>query len=457
MHSRVTVSLLAATLSVTGAMSRGRSVTPALAGDCSPCVDYATEPSSEPLGTLDVTDEPFDIELRGDVVYLANSSYQDPEVHELATVDVSDPAMPRLLDRESSPHGHRSVDVDGDHAYVVDPDLVRFDVSDPSAIEIDGLLDFGVHPGERAVQIEVDGDLAFVVTEIDGQSDERLWIVDVGGDPAFLGSVTLPYRLNDLAVLGRYVYAVGYGGVHVIDVADPLHPVHVETVTTENQVVDIELAGAFALVSVFERQLQILDLSVPGAPVVVGPGPALARIFVAGELLYAPYASAVAVYDLSDPTAVTRIGALDNVYAFSLAVDGCRLATVNWFIGDELRMFPVHCGATTTVGGEPAPRADRWVTRAVPNPFHAETAIELDLPLLAGATGAEVAIHDVSGRLVRRLQAPRADARPAGAPVRVIWDGRDTRGRRSVPGNYFYRLDGGGPAGTVTGRVTLIR
>lgn len=458
MRSIVIVFLLAAALSVTGASPRSRSAPSALAGDCSPCIDYASEPSSKPLGTLDVADEPFDIELRGDVVYLANSSYQDPDVHELVTVDVSDPGTPRLLDREPSPHGHRSVDVEGDHAYVAFPDLVRFDVSDPSAIEMDGLLDFGIHPGETAVQVEVEGDRAFVVTEIAGQSAERLWIVDVSGEPAFLGSVTLPYWLNDLAVRGEYVYAVGYGGIHVIDVADPLHPLHIETVSTENQVIDIELAGDVALASVFERQLQLLEISVPGAPVVIGPGPALARIFVAGDLLYAPYASAVAVYDLSDPGLVSRIGALGDVYAFFLAVDGCRLATVNWYIGDELRMFPVHCGATTAVSDARVPRTDGRGPRAFPNPFRARTAIELDVPRIAAAAGAAIVIHDVSGRLVRRLRAPRTDARPPAGPVRVIWDGRDTRGRPSAPGTYFYRLDGDGPAaGAATGRVTLVR
>ena len=60
------------------------------------------------------------------------------------------------------------------------------------------------------------------------------------------------------------------------------------------------------------------------------------------------------------------------------------------------------------------------------------------------AESARAWIHDAAGRLVRRLDAPRA----AGT---VVWDGRDDRGRRAEAGLYAYYLqwDGRSARGTV--------
>lgn len=425
----------------------------AAAGPCPHCVDYRLGPSSEPLGTLDVTDEPFDLDLHDDIVYLAISHYEDPNIHELITVDVTDPATPLLLDTADSPWGHRSVDVEGNHAYVAFPHLAKFDVTDPSAIEMVGFLDFAVFPGETARKVEVDGDLAFVITDLEGQTAERLRIIDVSGDPGFLGSVTFTYPLNDVAVRGSYVYAVGFFGVHLVDVSAPENPILLETLSTANQATGIELAGDIALVSVSERPLQILDISDPASPETIGAGPILGSIAVADELVYARHASSLALYDLSDPTTLTQLGALGGVFAFSFDVEGCRVATVNWFIGDELRMFPTHCPATTAAGEQPhAPVAAR-TTRSVPNPFRSEATLEYELPEAGGPV--EITIYNVAGRLIRRLDAASREAAGGSASHRVVWDGRDADGRRSAPGTYYYRI--ASSAGALTGQVTLLR
>jgi len=441
---------------VPGALVTGMLLLPAtpaaLAGGCPHCVDYGLQPSGDPLGTLDLTDEPFDLDLRGNVVYLAISNYQNLGVHELVTVDVSDPTSPLLLDTADSPGGHRSVDVEGDHAFVTFPDLARFDISDPSAIEMDGFLDFGVFPGETAGHIEVEGDLAFVITDLEGQSAEKLRIIDVSGDPAFLGSVTFSYHLNDLAVRGAYVYAVGFLGVHVVDVSDPLHPVHLGTISMENQVTDIELVGDIALVSVFERPLTLLDISDPASPEVIGAGPSLATIVAAGDLVYALHASSLALYDLSDQTTLRPVGSLGGVFAHFFDVDGCNLATVNPHIGDELRMFPTHCAATTAAPEHANPGVGHPMAQGIPNPFRGEVRLEYELP---GSGPGEIAIYDAAGRLVRRLDLEPTRSGDGPGPRSAVWDGRDGRGRRSVPGTYFYRVAAGDRS--VIGQLTLLR
>ncbi len=85
---------------------------------------------------------------------------------------------------------------------------------------------------------------------------------------------------------------------------------------------------------------------------------------------------------------------------------------------------------------DPAPRAALAV-RAVPNPARggAMFAIESDRP-----GERRVEIHDLAGRLVRRL-----DGGPGGpGTARVAWDGRDRTGARVSPGVYLVTVRAGG-------------
>jgi hypothetical protein len=109
--------------------------------------------------------------------------------------------------------------------------------------------------------------------------------------------------------------------------------------------------------------------------------------------------------------------------------------------------FTATAGAGTS---GPVAAAGARRLRAAPNPFAASTTLELDL----GRDGAgsaplhgeldprlEVRIHDVQGRLVRRLVARDA---AAGGGTTIIWDGRDARGRPVAPGIYLASTTGRG-------------
>jgi hypothetical protein len=73
---------------------------------------------------------------------------------------------------------------------------------------------------------------------------------------------------------------------------------------------------------------------------------------------------------------------------------------------------------------------------AMPNPFLAGATIAFTLP---AAEDAEVAVYDLSGRLVRALRQGRL---PAGTQ-NIAWDGRDDDGRATAGGIYFVRLRAG--------------
>jgi spore coat protein A len=71
-----------------------------------------------------------------------------------------------------------------------------------------------------------------------------------------------------------------------------------------------------------------------------------------------------------------------------------------------------------------------------PNPFNPSTRIRFALP---AAGRVELRIFDVAGRLVRDL----ASGTFAPGEHEVVWDGKNTAGRRSPSGVYFYRLTAG--------------
>jgi len=69
----------------------------------------------------------------------------------------------------------------------------------------------------------------------------------------------------------------------------------------------------------------------------------------------------------------------------------------------------------------------------VPNPFNPNTMIRFDLPRPCGV---ELAVFDLTGRLVRNLVSGPMEA----GRQTIEWDGRDGRGRQVASGVYFSRL-----------------
>jgi hypothetical protein len=90
---------------------------------------------------------------------------------------------------------------------------------------------------------------------------------------------------------------------------------------------------------------------------------------------------------------------------------------------------------------------------AFPNPAVREAAFRYTIGADAGsgAVPVELTLHDVQGRLVRRVHDA---AEPAGA-YEVVWDGRDGAGNPVSAGIYYYRFRAGSV--TSTSRVTVVR
>ncbi len=100
----------------------------------------------------------------------------------------------------------------------------------------------------------------------------------------------------------------------------------------------------------------------------------------------------------------------------------------------------------TAPDGLPASAAG---ARVAPNPFMGRTRVEFALP---APDRVRLAIHDMSGRLVRTLR--NGETLAAGRHA-VAWDGRDENGRDMASGVYFARIEAGDRVAQV--RMTLVR
>jgi len=89
------------------------------------------------------------------------------------------------------------------------------------------------------------------------------------------------------------------------------------------------------------------------------------------------------------------------------------------------------------------------IRNVMPNPATAHASIGYSLP--EGWRSARLSVHDVAGRLVRRLD-PAAGARGF---LSVDWDGRASSGERVASGVYFVRLEVNGAVATQ--RMVLLR
>jgi hypothetical protein len=167
--------------------------------------------------------------------------------------------------------------------------------------------------------------------------------------------------------------------------------------------------------------------------------------------------------DPGAPTALTAEWDLDDDGTFDTAADG-DLTHELAGLGIGTRRVRVRIqdamGAVTvstamairveaaTVGVADGPRAGVLQVRAVPSPFSRSTTVWFEL---ARPGTVVMTIHDVTGRLVRRVE---REALPAGR-ASLSWDGRDDSGRRLPSGSYFCRVRHDGA--TMTAGVELIR
>jgi len=340
--------------------------------DCDGLVD---EPELTRLGDLFLGGQLTDIAVEGDVAYLANH-------YGLVAYDVSQPSSPTLLGRLPTPGLSNGIAVDHGVAYLSDagtPNGVRiidvstpalpvevgfiplalpgrcldvadgllvtayygeaqvFDVSDPSAprevgsVELPRTVTDVVDHYVMISDVEVQGGVAYLAGGM------VLLTVDLSNPAAPRLAHELPGRVSNIAADGQYGYLGHFDhGLNVVDLADPLQPMQIGSLSVDVDSVlnQVAVAGDRVLLA-NNKALVAIDVSDPTSPHEIGRmtageyygGPLTVRgshAFVAAAAYYTAR-SYLSVVDISDPAAMTRVGrATEARHIESMAVDGDR-------------------------------------------------------------------------------------------------------------------------------------
>lgn len=271
-----------------------------------------------PLGNIETSGWASDVAVAGAYSYVADWSAG------LTVIDCSDPADPQLIATEDTPGSARGVVISGTHAYVADGEcgLQVIDVANPQNPVIVGSID----TQGTANRIVVSGTRAFIA---DGLRGLRIFDVSDPANPTALPGVETPGDACGVAVSGNRAYVADYAaGLQIIDIADPQNPHIVTNVPVAHALskyMGVTVSGRYACVADADHAMWLVDTEAPNQPVIGveigGPG---RDVSVQGNRAYiAAGSGGLQVVDISDPESPVVVGAgLTPGFAAGIAVLG---------------------------------------------------------------------------------------------------------------------------------------
>ena len=441
--------------------------------------DISNPESPVILGGLEL-ENAFDAAVSHSRVYVADDDLQ--------VIDVSHPHDPPIVGGVGLPGSSFDVAVNGTFAYIAagGSGLQVVDAAVPQNPVIAGGMDT---PG-NALGIAFFESRAYIA---DGGAG--LQVIDVADpwNPQYVGGVDSPGTAQDVAVANGYAYLVDQNGTAgsllIIDI-DPANPNGLEIVGSVGwfgEAYGVAVSSTHAFVANQTGSLEVIDISNPWSPQVVGgAGVGCARgVAIQDEYVYVANWGSLLVLDATNPSSPQHVGTVDHLdgdaqfvtvsgsYAYlgrcfqvidisdprqprfinsNSAPDWCMGVAVAGgyaYIADNgsgLQIMPAQCGATSDA--DPVSLFPVLPLRIQPNPMTQQTGVQLTL----WAGGRVVAaIHDAAGRRVRSL----LDGDLIGGAHDLGWDGRDDTGYPVASGIYLVRVLT--PEGERRGRVVILR
>lgn len=207
------------------------------------------------------------------------------------------------------------------YAYIGDWNEISIvDATDPSSPNLSGIWDFVDH----ATGMYSSGDDLFMSGW--GKGISR-WDISSPAMPAKETECLSPGMGYEMVISGQYGFqANGIGGLQVLDLSDPETPTVVGSFDTEHEATGIALSGQHAFMIVDTEGLKVYDISVPATPTLVAEAPLpglLRRIKIQGNYAYATAGdSGLIILDISDPGSPQRVSSIDVPgYVYNVAVD----------------------------------------------------------------------------------------------------------------------------------------
>lgn len=190
-------------------------------------------------------------------------------------------------------------------------------------------------------------------------------LVDNPRHPTVAGNLATSGSDFRIAVSGKYAYIIDNSKLDVVDISSAATPTLVSSSTLAGTGQGLAISGKYAYVAVFDKGIQVIDISNPASPRSVGTnstgyslggGIMALGIAVSGKTAYVGTTYGFADYDISDPTAprfmassttvtdVTRI-AISGRYAY---LSGSINA---WAIADISNPASPTIASTVSLGG----------------------------------------------------------------------------------------------------------
>ena len=206
----------------------------------------------------------YRVVIAGDYAYVAAESY--PQGF-LEVVSIADPANPTLVGSCATPAPAHDVAISGDFAYVAQADscVQAVDISDPIHPVLAGRCPI---PSASSwfSGIAVSGDHAYVTGQID------FCVIDITDPvhPTFTGSCALPDSPFNLAISGNHAYVAdgAWGGLQVVDITNPSAPAVVGSYPfyPNGTAMGIAISGDRAYVAGGNGGLREVDITDPTHP-----------------------------------------------------------------------------------------------------------------------------------------------------------------------------------------------
>jgi hypothetical protein len=278
-----------------------------------------------------------------------------------------------------------------------------------------------------------------------GSHTSGLGIADISDPPnAFnLFYENLWANIHSMTARGDSLYLGGPGLVKIVDITNRTAPVDVGDVAATGNVEGVTLHGQYLYMTSPYHGLDIVDLEQPGTPVIGHfPGWLFRHVTIHDGIAYVSSERAgVYVLDVTDPTQPQMLGVKRGGSMMTM-VRGDHLIVSGSGYMRGIEVLPLQCKGASAVDDEP-PAAPHLELAAYPNPFNPQTNFSFSL---REAGTVEMTIHDLNGRLVRRLLSGRVYS--AGNHT-ISWNGRDDQDRPLASGKYLGRLQADGLQATL--------
>jgi hypothetical protein len=295
-------------------------------------IDISNPTNPQLISSCRLSGNGYKIAVQGNYAYLAENYYG------LEIFDISDPSNPHIHGYYAAYELNMGIAVRGEYAYLENDQLglMIINISDPA-----NPILTSTESSSFGENIALSGDYAFIPSFAG-----NLMIVNVADpqNPLHIGMYESLGKCGDVAISGSLACLASENYFEVIDISDLVNP-SLLGYLVNGKVYGVCISGNYAYVAHDDLGVQIVDISNPELPIVLGCADTpfdIRRVTVSGNYVYASgLGYGFSTIDVTNPTEPNLIGENDlNGFIQDVLVYGNYLY-VNDFSFGGLRIYDI--------------------------------------------------------------------------------------------------------------------